>query len=59
LNGLGYYDRLLGFIGQVVEQGFRGEWQTELVTVGTEPEALLRGLVEAAGLAPRAQIERI
>lgn len=53
LNSLGYYDSLMGFIGQVVEQGFMGTWQTELVTVGTEPVALLRGLVEAAGFSPR------
>jgi hypothetical protein len=37
----------------VVEQGFMGAWQTELVTVGPEPVALLRGLVEAAGFSPR------
>lgn len=53
LNSLGYYDSLMGFIGQVVEQGFMGAWQTELVTVGPEPVALLRGLVEAAGFSPR------
>ncbi|PIT77945.1 TIGR00730 family Rossman fold protein [Limnohabitans sp. G3-2] len=59
LNGLGYYDSLLGFIAQVVEQGFMGDWQTELVRVGTEPEPLLRSLVEAAGFAPRALTEKI
>ena len=59
LNSLGYYDKLLGFIGQVVEQGFMGEWQTELVTVGTEPETLLRSLVEAAGFSPLAHTEQI
>jgi hypothetical protein len=49
----------MGFIGQVVEQGFMGEWQTDLVTVGTEPEALLRGLVEEAGFSPHAHTELI
>jgi hypothetical protein len=50
---------LLGFIGQVVEQGFMGDWQTALVTVGQEPEDLLRGLVEAAGFTPAAHLDRV
>ena len=37
LNCNGYYDSLMAFIDQVVTQGFMGDWQTELVTVGTEP----------------------
>jgi uncharacterized protein (TIGR00730 family) len=57
LNSLGYYDGLMGFIGQVVQDGFMGDWQTELVTLGTEPEALLQSLVQKAGFAPRAKIE--
>jgi hypothetical protein len=59
LNSLGYYDSLLGFIGQVVEQGFMGDWQMALVTVGQEPEDLLRGLVEAAGFTPAAHLDRV
>ena len=59
LNSLGYYDSLLGFIGQVVEQGFMGDWQTALVTVGQEPEALLRGLVEAAGFTPGTHLDKV
>jgi uncharacterized protein (TIGR00730 family) len=59
LNSLRYYDSLLGFIDHVVEQGFMGEWQTELVRVGAEPEPLLRALVEAAGFSPPALSERI
>jgi len=57
LNSLGYYDGLMAFIGQVVAQGFMGDWQTELVTLGTEPEALLQSLVQKAGFSPRAKVE--
>jgi hypothetical protein len=57
LNSMGYYDTLMAFIGQVVEQGFMGHWQTELVTVGAEPDALLKTLVQASGLAPGAKLE--
>jgi hypothetical protein len=57
LNSLGYYDGLMAFIGQVVTQGFMADWQTELVTLGTEPEALLQSLVQKAGFSPRAKIE--
>eukprot|EP01030_Chromulinospumella_sphaerica_P004108 gene4108-4022_t len=59
LNSLGYYDGLMAFIGQVVQEGFMGEWQTELVTLGTEPEALLQTLVQKAGFSPRAKVELI
>ena len=57
LNSNGYYDGLLAFIGQVVEQGFMGHWQTELVTVGTEAGPLLQSLVQKAGFSPRAKVE--
>jgi hypothetical protein len=57
LNSLGYYDGLMAFIDQVVQEGFMGDWQTDLVTLGSEPEALLQNLVQKAGFSPRAQIE--
>jgi uncharacterized protein (TIGR00730 family) len=50
LNTTGYYDQLLAFIDQVVSNGFMGEWQTELVTVGQEPKKLLQLLVQQAGM---------
>ena len=59
LNSLGYYDSLMAFIGQVVNQGFMADWQTDLVTLGTEPEALLQSLVQKAGFSPRAKVELI
>lgn len=45
----GYYARLLDFLQHSVRNGLMSEWQMGLLTVGTEPDALLRGLVEAAG----------
>ncbi len=50
LNCKGYYDSLLAFIDQVVTHGFMGDWQTELVTVGTDPLALLQSLVQQSGM---------
>jgi hypothetical protein len=47
----------MAFIGQVVEDGFMGDWQTELVTLGNEHEALLQNLVQNAGFSPRAKVE--
>jgi hypothetical protein len=35
------------------------DWQTGLVTLGTEPEALLQALVQKAGFSPRAHTELI
>jgi uncharacterized protein (TIGR00730 family) len=45
----GYYAGLLGFLQHSVRNGLMSEWQMGLLAVGTEPDALLRGLVEAAG----------
>lgn len=49
LNVAGYYDGLLSFLRTSVQQGLMGEWQMGLLHTGTEPEAVLRSLVEAAG----------
>jgi hypothetical protein len=57
LNSQGYYDGLMAFIGQVVQAGFMGDWQTDLVVVGCEPEPLLQRLVETAGFAPAAKVD--
>ncbi len=56
LNSQGYYDALLGFIDQVVADGFMSDWQTTLVTVDNDSEALLQRLVQSAGLALPAKI---
>jgi hypothetical protein len=36
-----------------------GDWQTDLVTLGNEPEVLLQNLVQKAGFSPKAKIELI
>jgi uncharacterized protein (TIGR00730 family) len=50
LNAQGYYEKMLAFLDFGVEQQFMGDWQMNLVQVGDEPKALLRKLVEAAGM---------
>ncbi len=59
LNSEGYYDGLISFIDGVVQAGFMAEWQTQLVSIGTEPKALLQSLVEKAGFSPPAQMQGI
>jgi uncharacterized protein (TIGR00730 family) len=59
LNCDGYYDGLLRFIDQVVQDGFMSDWQTGLVTVGAEAPPLLQGLVESAGLAKPTKVNLI
>jgi uncharacterized protein (TIGR00730 family) len=41
----GYYQPLVHFLQQGVRSGFMSEWQMEMLTVGSEPEALLAQLV--------------
>ena len=59
LNVDGYYDGLLGFLGSTVEQQFLSEWQMNLVQMDTDPLALLRRLVQDAGLSPAPQLDQI
>lgn len=51
LNVDGYYDGLLSFMANTVEQGFVGPWQMDLVTVGSDVSSLLQRL-RAAGPHP-------
>lgn len=59
LSSRGYYDRMMDFMREVVREGFMGEWQMDLVQVGDAPPALLRDLVQSAGLAPPARTDRL
>jgi uncharacterized protein (TIGR00730 family) len=59
LNHQGYYDHLLSFLGQSVSQQFMGPWQMELIEVGQEPAALLRSLVQSAGLSQATALDQI
>ena len=59
LNTNGYFDGLLQFTNHSVAQGFLSDWQMDLVRVGSEPDPLLRELVQAAGLAPPAKLDAL
>ncbi|WP_077562002.1 TIGR00730 family Rossman fold protein [Polaromonas sp. C04] len=59
LNIAGYYDKLLEFLRASVEQQFMGDWQMTLMREGAEPAALLRELVESAGLSPQPRLDAI
>lgn len=50
LNVGGYYDGLLAFLQSSVTSGFMGNWQMDLLHTAADSDALLRTLVEAAGL---------
>ena len=50
LDADGYYRQMLGFLQHSVESGFMGQWQMELVRVGSDVPALLAALVQEAGL---------
>lgn len=59
LNVAGYYDALLAFMRQSVEQGFLSDWQLDMLTVDTEATSLLPKLVQDAGLAPGGRLGSI
>ena len=50
LNLNGYYDGLLAFLSSVVKHQFMGEWQMDLIAIDTQAPALLKKLVQSAGL---------
>lgn len=59
LNIAGYYDKLLGFLDNAVEQQFMGTWQMDLIRTGLEPSTLLRELVQSAGLTHTPRLDEI
>jgi uncharacterized protein (TIGR00730 family) len=59
LNIDGYYNGLLDFLDSTVEQQFLSKWQMDLVQTDTDPPALLRRLVQDAGLAAAPQLDQI
>ncbi|WP_066263641.1 TIGR00730 family Rossman fold protein [Hydrogenophaga flava] len=59
LNVDGYYDGLLGFMHNGVEQQFMGPWQMELIRVGSDWPQLLPELVQAGGVTPADQLHRV
>ena len=59
LNHGGYYDSLLQFLEQSVSEQFMGPWQMKLIEVSDQPTALLKSLVQAAGLSQSAGLDQI
>ena len=59
LNVAGYYDALLQFLKRSVDSQFMGDAQMGLIQTGSEPIALLRNLVQAAGFSPQARLDGI
>jgi uncharacterized protein (TIGR00730 family) len=59
LNTEGYYDGLLQFTANSVAQGFLSGWQLDLIRVDSDPKALLRELVQAAGFVPEAKLQAL
>jgi uncharacterized protein (TIGR00730 family) len=59
LNVDGYYDGLLAFLATTIEQQFLSDWQMGLVQADTDPQALLRRLVQDSGLSPAPQLDQI
>ncbi len=59
LNTEGYYDGLLAFAQHSVTQGFLSDWQLDLIRCHTQPEILLKELVQAAGFTPQSHLEAL
>jgi uncharacterized protein (TIGR00730 family) len=59
LNVDNYYDQLLGFLNQSVEQQFMGDWQMKLIQADNNATRLLEGLVQGAGLTAAPRLELI
>ncbi len=55
----GYYEGLRRFLAHTVQQQFMGEWQMDLIEVGESPQALLRSLVQTAGLSAVSRLEQV
>jgi hypothetical protein len=59
LNHHGFYDGLLEFLQETVSSGFMGPWQMDLVQVGQTPDALLKSLIQGAGLSTAVGLDQI
>jgi uncharacterized protein (TIGR00730 family) len=59
LNAAGYYDSLLSFLKQTVDQAFMNPWQMDLIRTDYDLERLLPSLVQAAGFAPATRLDAI
>ncbi|MDP2742504.1 MAG: LOG family protein, partial [Hydrogenophaga sp.] len=59
LNTNGYYDGLMTFLRNSVEQEFMGEWQMDLIRADADVQRLLPALIQAAGFSPASRLDEI
>jgi hypothetical protein len=59
LNAGGYYDGLIAFLRNCVENQFMNDWQMGLLRVGSDANVLLADLVQAAGTAQSPRLQQI
>ncbi|MEZ5663185.1 MAG: TIGR00730 family Rossman fold protein [Burkholderiaceae bacterium] len=59
LNVNGYYDGLLQFLDQSVQQQFMGTWQMGLIASGSDPSELLPALIQAGGVTAQDSLGKI
>jgi uncharacterized protein (TIGR00730 family) len=59
LNMAGYYDGLIGFLQSSVKHDFMGDWQMDLIRIGSDPDSLLGDLIQASGLSAAPRLEDI
>lgn len=59
LNTEGYYQGMLAFLQNSVDNGFMGDWQMGLLRTSASPAELLPELVESAGLSHASQLDQI
>ena len=60
LNLDGFYDSLLTFLQSAISSGFMNAWQMDLIRTGSDAQALLETLVQAAGTtAPTVRLDQI
>ena len=59
LNISAYYDGLISFLKNSVEQRFMSDWQMGLMQVDSSAARLLPALIQAAGLAPEDRLDAI
>ena len=59
LNVNGYYDGLLQFLAQSIEQQFMGPWQMDLIVSDREASALLPALIQAGGVTAADRLDAV
>lgn len=59
LNTANYYDGLMSFLSQTVDQHFLSDWQMNLLHVGSDPSSVLQSLVDSANPTASTQWDQI